>query len=894
MSSIFRVIIILLCITPLVTNAQIFTPSGQSLDDLTSSGQRTYEIGGITVSGTKNLDKTAIKLLSGLAVGDKITIPGDDKIASAVKALWEQKLFNNVEITATKVEANKIFINIHIEELPRLSRFRFTGVTKGEADDIREDIGLYKERIVNDNLVKMTENKVKSFYVNKGFSNVKVNITQEPDSIFFNHILLTIAVDKGNKVRINTINIIGNKAFTDWQIRAKMKETKRKSNFNPFVEFDTLLVSSIVNIAKRDFILLRDNFFTYTSDNLRINITKSSKFIKSNYEEDKTLVITKYNERGFRDARIVRDTVVNNGKHLDITINLDEGNKYYFRNIYWVGNSKHSTKELNHVLGIKKGDVYNQSLLETRLFMNPNGKDISSLYMDDGYLFFQVNPVEVLVENDSIDIELRVYEGQQARINRVTLVGNTKTNDHVVMREIRTRPGQLFSRSDIIRTQRELAQLGYFNAETLNVNPKPDPVNGTVDVEYQVEEKSNDQIELSGGWGAGRIVGTLGISFNNFSTRGLLKPKSWDPLPSGDGQRLSIRAQSNGVFFRSYNFSFTEPWLGGKKPNALSVSAYRSLQTNGQTKYLKEDRIFVRNRETGEKIINPSRAHVRITGFSVGLGSRAKWPDDYFMRYLEVNYQLFEMEKWNQFVFSDGIANNIFLRTTFSRSSVDQPIYPRLGSDISLSVQVTPPFSAFTNLDYTDPELSDADKYKWIEYHKWKFTSTWYTKIIGDLVLKTKVGFGYLGSYNKNLGTAPLERFYLGGSGLTGFSLDGREIIALRGYDDQSVSPRTGASLINKYTLELRYPFSLNPSATIYALSFVEAGNTWTSFKNYNPIAVKRSAGVGIRIFLPMFGLLGLDYGWRFDNVNNMTNLGIEGAKRGQLHFTIGANLGEL
>jgi outer membrane protein insertion porin family len=853
-----------------------------------------YEIGGITVSGTKNLDKTAISLLSGLSVGDVVEVPGE-KIGGAIKSLWDQNLFDDVQIYKIKTQGNKIFINIHITELPRLSRFKFTGISKSEADDLREEIGLYKERIVNDNLVQTTKNTIQNYFVDKGFLNVDVDIENRNDSIFYNHVMLIIDIEKHKKVRIKKIDIDGNVAFSDWQVRMNMKETKRKSNFKPFIAFDTLLFTSLKRIARRDFVPLRDGVFTYVSDNVRLNVMKSSKYIEGNFEGDKAALIAKYNQKGYRDAKIEQDTVYKDGKHISIDLNINEGNQYYFRNITWIGNTKYSTKMLNKILGIERGDIYNQEQLDMNLFMNPNGGDVSSLYMDDGYLFFQIMPVEVLVEADSIDIELRIYEGQQARINKVTVLGNSKTNDHVVMREIRTKPGQLFSRSDIIRTQRELAQLGYFNAETLNVNPKPNPVDGTVDIEYLVEEKSNDQIELSGGWGGGRIVGTLGVSFNNFSTKGLLRPKTWDPLPSGDGQRLSIRAQSNGAFYQSYNISFTEPWLGGRRPNALSISAYHSVQTLGQSKYIKQDGIFLRNKETKAKIMDPLRQSVAISGVSVGLGRRLSWPDDYFMLYQELNYQHYRMNNWSQFIFSDGIANNLFYKINISRSSVDQPIYPRLGSEISLSLQVTPPYSMFKEDGYyKNQDLEDRDKYKWVEYHKWKFTSSWYTKIVGDLVLKTKVGFGYLGSYNKDIGIAPLERFYLGGSGLTGFSLDGREIIALRGYDDNAVSPRTGANLINKYTMEVRYPFSLNPSATIYGLGFVEAGNTWDSFTTYNPFAVKRSTGVGIRIFLPMFGLLGLDYGWRFDDVQNMQTLGSAGAKRGQLHFTIGANLGEL
>lgn len=871
---------------------QIAIMGGSNSEDKVSyANPKTYEIGGITVSGTKNLDKTAISLLSGLTVGDKIEVPGD-RLSKAIKNLWDQNLFDDVQIYKTKTQGNQIFLEIHVKELPRLSRFKFEGVNKTEADDIREDIGLYKERIVNDNLIQTTKNKIEKIFVDKGFLNVEVNIEQLKDTIFFNHIMLAIKVNKHKKVRIKSINIDGNNALTDWQVRMNLKETKRKTNFKPFIAFDTLLFTSLKYIWKRDFINLRDGFITYVSDNLRVNIMKSSKYIDSNFEKDKAAIIAKYNTKGYRDARIEADSVYKSNGHLAIDLKINEGPQYYFRNLTWIGNTKYPTKVLNNILGIEKGDIYDQQLLETRLFMNQNGQDVSSLYMDDGYLFFQVMPVEVLVENDSIDIELRIYEGQQARINVITVLGNTKTNDHVIMRQIRTKPGYLFSRADIIRTQRELAQLGYFNAETLNVNPKPNPVDGTVDIEYTVEEKSNDQIQLSGGWGGGRIVGTLGVTFNNFSTRGLFKPKSWDPLPSGDGQQFSIQAQSNGSYFQSYSIAFTEPWLGGKKPNAFTISAHRSIQTLGQTKYRKSDNIYVRNTETGKRIINPFRQSVDITGVSIGLGKRLSWPDDYFMLSQELTYQHYNMHQWSQFVFSDGKANNLFYKINVLRSSIDAPIYPRMGSEISASLQVTPPFSLLNNKDYTS--ISDAERYKWIEYHKWKFTTSWYTKIIGDLVLKTYVGFGYLGSYNKSVGSAPLERFYLGGSGLTGYYLDGREIISLRGYDDQSVSARTGGSIINKYTMELRYPFSLNPSATIYGLGFIEAGNTWNNSHQFNPFAVKRSTGLGIRIFLPMFGLLGLDYGWRFDNVTNMQNLGIQGAKRGQLHFTIGANLGQL
>ena len=848
----------------------------------------TYTVAEITVSGTEQLDKQALILLSGLSTEDKISVPGD-AIAMAIRNLWAQELFDDVQLSATKVVGNQIYLNIHVSELPRLRKYRFTGINKTDADNIREEIRFHTGKIMNENLLNVAVNTIEDYYIDKGFFDVEINVDKIKDTLSVNQIIVVFNVIKHKKVKIDKILIHDNTALEDWQIRMAMKETKRKTNFKPFVEFDTILLSSFKNIIKRDLVTLRNNFITYTGENLRISVMKSSKYLEENYNTDKKTIVAKYNEKGYRDARVKFDTLYRNGGDLSIEMTIHEGPQYYFGDIIWSGNAKYSTKQLNDVLGIKKGEIYDRGLLDTRLFMNPSGRDISSIYMDDGYLFFQIDPIETSITEDLINLEMRIYEGKQARINRVSIVGNSKTNDHVVMREIRTQPGQLFRRSDIIRTQRELAQLGYFNPETLNVIPKPNPSDGTVDIEYIVEEKSSDQIELSGGWGGGRVVGTLGVSFSNFSARNIFKKGTWSPLPSGDGQKLSIRAQSNGLYYQSYNFSFTEPWLGGRRPNAFTFTAYHSIQSNGESKWLKEDNIFVRDVLSEEKIVNPIRASVIISGGSIGLGRRLSWPDDYFTLYQEVTYQHYIMDKWNQFIFRDGIANNLFYRINISRNSIDQPIYPRSGSQVSLSIQATPPYSLLDaeNPNYND--MSDQDKYRWIEYHKWKFTTSWFTKIVGDLVLNTRVGFGFLGSYNSALGSAPLERFYLGGSGLTGFSLDGREIIALRGYDDNTLSPVGGASIINKYALELRYPLSLNPSATIYGLGFIEAGNTWSSFGDYNPFNVYRSGGVGVRVFLPMFGLLGLDYAWRIDDVPDFPNM-----QKGQLHFTIGANLGEL
>ncbi|MES2837343.1 MAG: outer membrane protein assembly factor BamA [Bacteroidota bacterium] len=797
-----------------------------------------YEIGGIVVEGTNVLDKNVLILTSGLTVGEKIPVPGE-KINKAIENLWDLNLFSNIDIVATKIQGKTIFLKIKIQERPRLSRFSFTGVKKSEADDLREKINLTKGKIVTENLIVATKNKCQEFFVDKGYLNCKVDIDEQLDSLKSNSVTLVIKVKKNKRIKINEIQFEGNTALSNGKMKRLMKETKEKHWYNVF---------------------------------------KSSKFIEENFTDDKLKIIDKYNSKGFRDAKIVMDTVYRfNEELVNIKIKIDEGRKFYFRNITWVGNAKHSTEELNRILGIKKGDVFNQALLDQRLFMSQDSRDVTSLYMDDGYLFFQVTPVEVFVENDSIDYEMRIYEGKQAIINKVIVMGNTKTNDKVIMREIRTKPGQLFSRADIIRSQRDLSQLRYFNAEKMGVNPKPNPVDGTVDIEYTVEEQPSDQIELSGGWGANRIVGTLGVSFNNFSTKNFFKKNAWKPLPAGDGQTMSIRAQSNGLFFQSYNATFIEPWLGGKKPNSLSVTVYHTVQSNGVKK------------STG------TRQSLTTTGVALGLGKRLKVPDDYFQLYQELNYQHFVLNKFSGFIndFTDGISDVYSYKVNLTRSSIDAPIYPRKGSQISATLQLTPPYSYFrkdslgNDVDYG--AWTNQEKYKLVEYHKWKFSSSWFTELTKNLVLNTKVGFGILGGYNKQLGISPFERFRLGGSGLTGFNLTGTEIIALRGYDDGSLSAFGGATTIAKYTAELRYPVSLNPQATIYGLAFAEAGNSWSSLKYFNPYDVKRSAGVGVRIFLPMFGLLGLDYGWRFDEVENYPNM-----KKSQFHFTIGMNIGDL
>ena len=823
--------------------------SSGNLSQITYSHPKEYIIGGITVTGIKYLDQDVLINISELKVGESIKLPGE-AVTKAIEKLWKQGLFSDVKIVLTKVIENRAFIQIQLQERPRLSKFAIQGVKKSEADDIRDRIHLVRGSQITDNIMTNTKNNVRQYFIEKGFYNVEVDVTQKNDSGFVNSVILFIKVDPKKRVKIQNIRFYGNLSkeafkaemkaqgvgfidrvrknspFSDVRLRRKLKETKQKTWYNIF---------------------------------------KSSKYVESNYKEDKKAIIAKYNEKGYRDARIIKDSLsVNDEKTLNLDIWIDEGGKYYFRNITWIGNSKYSSEFLSSYLGINKGDIYNQALLDDKLFVSEIS--LSSLYLDDGYLFFNLTPVEVLVENDSIDIEMRIQEGKQARVNRVTIVGNTKTNDHVILREIRTKPGDLFRRSDIIRTQRELAQLGYFDPEKLNVTPKPDPATSTVDLEYIVAEKPSDQIELSGGWGAQMIVGTLGLTFNNFSTRNIFNKAAWSPLPTGDGQRLSLRAQTNGVYYQSYSISFMEPWLGGKKPNSLSLSFYHNIFSNGRDKD------------------DPARYSMKITGASIGLGRRLKWPDDYFVLYNELSYQLYDLDNYsyyNMFTFKDGQANNLSFKTILSRNSTDQPIYPRKGSIFSLSLQLTPPWSLMDNRDYT--KLSDQDKYRWIEYHKWKFSGAWFTNIVDKLVLAAKGEFGILGMYNAQYGPSPFEGFTMGGDGLVSYNLYGKETIALRGYENNSITPAKGGNIYDKFLLEMRYPISLDPSATLYGLVFVEGGNSWSDFGGFNPFDIYRSAGVGVRIFLPMFGKLGVDWGYGYDPV-----YGRPTANGSQFHFIIG------
>lgn len=790
-----------------------------------------YTIAATRVEGVDFLDGDAIRLVSGLTVGKKVTIPGPD-ISKAIQTLWEQDLFSDVQIGYDKIIGDDIFLVIKLQGLPKLNQYRFFGIRKGEEDNLREIIDLYNGKPITESLLSNTENIIKSYYNEKGFLRAEVNIDQVSDTMGFNSRNLHINVKKNKKVKIKYIRVYDNEVESD----ADASIIKRVKN----------------NISYSDGGIRRSMKDTKQKGIMRI--FKRSKFNQTAFDRDKLAVIDKYNAIGLRDAAIVRDSVYDiDEKHMGIELYIDKGDKYYFGDITWVGNSKFTNGQLDTLMGIENGDIYNGALLEQRLYASQDGRDVTSLYMDRGHLFFNVTPVEMSITADNkINYEMRINEGKEARIRNIIIKGNTKTNDHVILREIRTKPGDLFNRNDIIRTQRDLAALGYFDAEQFGINPIPNPVDGTVDIEYSVVEKSSDQIELSGGFGGGRLIGTLGLSFTNFSTKNFFKKGAWQPLPSGDGQRLSLRGQTYGRGYQSYNLSFTEPWLGGKKPTTFSIFSSYSLLTNSL------------NRE------DPLYSKTSITSIGAGLGSRLKWPDDYFQIYGEFNYQYYDLQKSQYFIFTDGYSNNISLKGVLSRTSVGDPIYPRSGSTFTLTAKATLPYSSFDGIsDDQYSTLSPQELYKFAEYYKIKFTGEWYAPLTNNkkLILHPKFGFGFLGAYNSAKGFSPFERFYLGGSGLNGtWQFDGREIISLRGYTGQTpVSASTGGTVIAKYSVELRYPVSLNPSATIYGLMFAEAGNTWSSFNKFDPFNVKRSAGVGVRLFLPMFGMLGVDFAWGFD-----------------------------
>jgi outer membrane protein insertion porin family len=807
---------------------------GWAQEDYTNPKE--YEIADITVTGTQFLEPNAMINVSGLKKGDRIRIPGDD-ISSAIKKIWDLSIVSDVDITYTKIEGDKVYLNISLKERPRLARFNFKGIRKGEVETITEKIKLIRGKIVTDALIKNTQLAVKKYFVDKGFLNTTVKITQIRDSsIAGNNVALVINVDKKTKVKIHQITFHGNEIFDEKKLKRKLKDTKQKKITRIFTP---------------------------------------SKYIRTKYEDDKNKLIKFYNSEGYRDAIILSDSVyAYDKKTINIDIHLEEGKKYYFRNITWEGNYKYTDEQLSNVLKIKKGDVYNVEEMEKRLTYSPTDLDITSLYMDDGYLFFRIEPVEVGVEGDSVDVEMRIVEGEQATINRVTVSGNTQTSDHVVLREIRTLPGQKFSRSNIIRTQREIATLGYFDPEKVNPDLKPNPADGTVDIEWQVEEKPSDQIELSGGWGGFYgFVGTLGLTFNNFSSRKIFNWHEWRPIPKGDGQKLSLRAQASGPQFQTYSATFVEPWMGGKKPNSFSLSISHSIITN---------RGYTSN--------SVPKTSFQTTAFTVGLGRRLRVPDDWFSLSNSVSYLIYNNNNYfttnnrqSATTYPDGISHNVTFNTTITRNSLDQQTYPRRGSSVSLSVTATPPWQRLgVNFNGTD---SEGRKSKLIEYHKWMFDSQWYINIIGKLVLSTRAHMGFIGNYGGNDFT-PFERFQVGGSGMAGqggFVLP-REYIGLRGYEEGVIGPQaTGGIIYNKFVTELRFLVSPNPAATIFVLGFMEGGNNWGNYKDYNPFDLKRSVGVGARIFMPAFGMIGIDAGKALDNIPGANNKGHK-----VITFTIG------
>ena len=861
---------------------------GQNNKDKPSSGlninyssPREYEIVDIQVTGVQYLNSNALISLSGLRVGDKIKVPGDE-VTTAIKKLWNQGIIGSVSIFASKIEEDKIWLTIKLTERPRLTRVTIEGVNKTQQGEIEEKIGVVRGKVLTNVLTKNTELAVQRYLEREGYLNAETKVFQQNDTILSNSAYLKIKIDRGQKVKIRNIYFEDNEEFASPKLRSKLKKTGMVPKFSiptELIEKSIKLVwpPNLIKTIKNGGKLSKKETREYLATHVNFNFFKSAKYVQEDYDADQENLIAFYNSKGFRDAELTRDTIYDiNRKYMNIEMKVNEGNKYYFRDISWSGNYIYSSDQLEKILGIEKGDIYDLDLVNKKLNFNPQGADISSLYMDDGYLFFNVNPVEIAVSNDSIDVEMRIYEGAQATLDKVTVSGNDKTNDYVILRQLWTQPGQKFSRSDIIRTQSELGQLGYFDPEQINPNVVPDPINETADIEWQLVERSNDQIQLSGGWGgAFGFVGTVGVTLNNFSTQNITKPKNWRGIPVGDGQSLGISFQANGRTFQSYSISFQEPWLGGRKPNSLGLSFSKSIQ------------------RSINRITNETLGWLKVTGISASLGRRVSWPDDFFVVSTGLSYQRYNLLQFGSrsLGFQTGDANSFTLNTTIARRSVNNPMYPRSGSEVSLSASFTPPYSLFRDLDYEN--APPEERYKWLEYHKWNFDSKYYLTLTGKLVLAARAHFGFLGSYTDEVGVGPFERFQLGGDGLTGQNfLLGTDVIGLRGYPNNSITPLDvennieGGTIFNKYVMEVRYPISLAQSATIYALTFLEGGNNWDDFAEFNPYNVKKSAGVGIRIFMPAFGLMGIDWAYGFDRLDGaLDNSGAE------IHFSIGQQI---
>jgi len=811
-----------------------------------------YIIDSITVSGLKTFNDKTVISYSGIRKGQLLQIPGEE-ITSAINKLWKLELFSDINFYVTNIDGNKATIEIEIKELPTLTAVKIKGVKKSKSESLIKDTELSEGKKLSESFLTNTRNYIINKYKKEGFLNTKVNLNTIADSIGENNLKMVVSIDKGERIKIKSINFGGNEVFKASKLRKKFKNTKSK----------------------------------FTG-----RFWKKSKFILDDYEEDKENLISFFKEKGYRDARIISDTIItNNDNTLTINFKIEEGKRYYFGDIKFIGNSAYNNFQLQQVLGIKKGDPYNGVLLKKQIAddTKPDGNDITNLYQNNGFLFSSINAVEVSAINDTINYEIRINEGKVAQFNKISVVGNTKTNDRVIFRELRTKPGELYSKDKVVRTVRELGQLGFFDAEQISPNFKNvDPNQGTVDIEYGLVESGQSQIELQGGYGGGGFIGTLGFSFNNFSARGLKNRKSFKPLPMGDGQTLSLRLQAS-QFYSTYSFSFAEPWLGGKQPFQLSTSLSHTIQYRYD---------FFTGRADKSQ-------YMQISGASLGIAKRLRVPDDYFTLSQAVQYQLFDLKNYytGLFTFGDGKANNLNYTISLSRNNTyTNPIFPVGGSTFTLSGKFTLPYSLITGEDFSnmeerpefqlpngDPDTQKIDqaKFLWLEYYKIKFNGTWYTRIIDKLILKTQTDFGFIGAYNTDRGNIPFERFYLGGDGMNNqWSMDGREVIALRGYPNQSLSSRDGSLLYNKFTIELRYPITLKPAASIFALSFLESGNGYNSFRQFNPFESKRSAGLGVRIFMPAFGLLGIDFGHGFDS----TTPGDPTPNGWETHFIIGQN----
>lgn len=847
-----------------------------------SLSPRKYKIADIKVRGVEKTYEDYVLIgFSGLSVGDEITVPGDE-ITGAVKAFWKHGLFSDVKILATKIEGDQIWLEIQLKQRPRISEVNYHGIKKGEREDLESKLGMKKGFQITPNVIDRAKILIKKFFDGKGFKNVDVDIQQKDDLAHEGEVILDIFIDKNEKTKIHRIYFEGNKALSARALKKAMKKTNEKFSF----------------------------YNDWKSSILEMFSTK--KFTTEEYENDKKNIISKYNEHGYRDAVLLMDSVVNfNEKKVDIFLKVDEGQQYFLKDIRFVGNTKYSTDYLSAVLGMKPGEVYNQKKLDERLTSDDDA--VSNVYFNDGYLFFNADPVETDVQNDSIALEIRITEGPQATINRVIINGNDRLYEDIIRRELRTKPGQLFSREDLMRSIREIAQMGHFDPENMNPRPIPNAENGTVDIEYNLVSKANDQVEFSAGWGQTGVIGKLSLKFTNFSMKNFLNPKTYKGIiPQGEGQTLTLSGQTNGRYYQAYSISFMDPWFGGKRPNTLSVSAYFSKQTDISSNFYRNNSSYYYNPysyyggyggyggygyggygnyygnyNNYELALDPDKS-MMVFGLSAGYGKRLSWPDDYFQFMATLSYQIYKMHDWNYFLIHNGTSHNVNLEFLLQRSSIDNPLYTRRGSQFALSLALTPPYSLFDNKDYAAMDQYDEQKYKLIEYYKWKFKAKVFTPLAPMTVKRTPVlmaraEFGFLGAYDKNK-RSPFETFYVGGDGMSGYSSTyATETIGLRGYENGSLS--YNANAYSRLSMELRYPFILEPSSTIYGLAFVEAGNAWEDMKDYNPFNLKRSAGIGVRIFLPMIGLMGIDWAYGFD----VPNIQTDGKRSGSnFHFIIG------